>query len=62
MEQPTFTELIIDKYGMKDAKPSKTPVKMNSKLQKVSENSEVVDREQYQSAVGICIFVHHNTS
>ena len=61
MGQPTFTELILDKYEMKDAKLSKTPVNMNSKLLKASENSEVLDREQYQSAVGSLLYLSTRT-
>ena len=50
--QPTFTELILKKYGMEDAKSVKTPVDVNSKLLKATEDSELVDNGLYQSPVG----------
>jgi len=49
--QPTFTESILQKYGTSTAKPVKTPVSVNSKLLKASEESELVDQSLYQSAV-----------
>ena len=45
--QPTFTESILKKYGMEDAKPVKTPVNVNSKLMKATEDSEFVDKGLY---------------
>jgi len=41
--QPTFTESILRKYGMEDAKPIKTPVNVNSKLLKAMDDSELAD-------------------
>ena len=42
--QPTFTESILRKYGMEDAKPIKTPVNVNSKLLKATDDSELADQ------------------
>lgn len=41
--QPTFTESILRKYGMEDAKLIKTPVNVNSKLLKAMDDSELAD-------------------
>ena len=50
--QPTFTETILQKHGMGEAKSVKTPVSVNSKLLKSSEESETFNQNLYQSAVG----------
>ncbi len=36
--QPTFTELLLSKYGLSEAKPTKTPVNVGSKLLKATED------------------------
>ena len=59
--QPTFTESILQKYGMSDAKPVKTPVSVNSKLLNASEESELVDQSLYQSAVGSLLYLATRT-
>ena len=55
--QPTFTETILQKYGMGEAKSVKTPVSVNSKLLKASEESETFDQDLYQSAVGSLLYL-----
>ena len=55
--QPTFTEAVLRKYGMDDSKHVKTPVSLNCKLLKASEESEVVDQALYQSAVGSLLYL-----
>ena len=50
-EHLTFTKSIIKKYGIEDAKPVKTPITIISKLLKATEESELVDKGLYQSAV-----------
>ena len=55
--QPTFTETILQKYGMGEAKSVKTPVSVNSKLLKASEESETFDQNLYQSAVGSLLYL-----
>ncbi|SMN02585.1 hypothetical protein SPONN_1431 [uncultured Candidatus Thioglobus sp.] len=59
--QPTFTESILQKYGMCEAKPVKTPVCVNSKLLKASEESELTDQSLYQSAVGSLLYLATRT-
>ena len=50
--QPAYTASIIEKYGMKDAKPIATPVNTSIKLIKAKEGDELADMALYQSAVG----------
>ena len=52
MGQPTYTLDILNKFGMKDAKPVATPVASGTKLTKATENEELADLDLYQSAVG----------
>ena len=50
--QPAYTLNILEKFGLKDAKPVATPVCVGSKLVKTTESDELVDENLYQSAVG----------
>ena len=59
--QPTFTESVLQKYGMNVAKPIKTPVNVNSKLLNASEESELVDQSLYQSAAGSLLYLATRT-
>ena len=55
--QPSYTEAILQKFGMGDAKSVKTPVSANLKLLKASDESETVDQNLYQSAVGSLLYL-----
>ena len=59
--QPTFTEAVLRKYGMDESKYVKTPVSVNCKLLKASEECEVVDQGLYQSAVGSLLYLATRT-
>ncbi len=59
--QPTFTADILQKYGMDQAKATKTPVDVNSKLLKATDESELVDQCRYQSAVGSLLYLSMKT-
>ena len=59
--QPTVTESILRKYRMEDAKPIKTPVNVNSKLLKATDDSELADQSLYQSAVGSLLYLTTRT-
>ena len=59
--QPTFTESVLQKCGMNEAKPIKTPVNVNSKLLNTSEESELVDQSLYQSAVRSLLYLATRT-
>ena len=55
--QPTFTKSILKKYRMEEAKEVKTPVYVNTKLLKATEECELVDQRLYQSAVGSLLYL-----
>ena len=55
--QPTYTEAILQKFGMKKCKPLYTPVDVGSKLTKGTEDSEYIDKTHYQSMVGSLLYL-----
>ena len=59
--QPAYTESMLHKYGMVDAKPVTTPVESRSKLVKTTEECETVDQVLYQSAVGTLLYLSVGT-
>ena len=50
--QPVYTQDILTKFGMSEAKPVSTPVDTGTKLVKAMDDSSEVDQGLYQSAVG----------
>ncbi len=53
ISQPVYTEKILERFGMADSKPVRTPISPEAKLT-VCENPEnVCNQQQYQAAVGI---------
>ncbi|CAB4043194.1 Hypothetical predicted protein, partial [Paramuricea clavata] len=59
--QPTYTASIIKKYGMENCKPVETPVDLSSKLVSAMEDSELFNKEEYQSAVGSLLYLSSAT-
>ena len=59
--QSSFTESILLKYGMSEAKKVQTPVSINDKLLKATEECEVVDQALFQSAVGSLLYLAMRT-
>ena len=56
--QPVYTQNILEKFGMKDAKPVSTPVDVSSKLvTATAESSDSIDQDLYQSAVGSLLYL-----
>lgn len=55
--QPTYAEKVLQKYGMESAKSVSTPVEVNLKLMKATEESELVDQGLYQSIVGSLLYL-----
>ncbi len=60
-EKPTFTESILKKYNMQDAKPVKTPVNVILKLLKATEECDLVDQTLYQSVVRRLLYLSTRT-
>ena len=50
--QPGYTQRVLNKFGIVQAKPVLTPVDASAKLVKTVEDEETVDQVKYQSAVG----------
>ena len=55
--QQSYTESILKKFGMEDAKNIRTPVDTSTKLIKVNEEDTGVDQQLYQSAVGSLLYL-----
>ena len=55
--QPAYTQDILEKFHMTDAKPVSTPLDANSKLMNAADDSDTVDVELYQSAVGSLLYL-----
>ena len=49
--QPTYTEKVLSKFGMDNARPVETPVDPNSKLTKATDERELHNQAEYQLAV-----------
>lgn len=47
MSQTTYDKNVLDKFGIGNSKPVNTPVDINTKLVKHSDDSEVVDPKQF---------------
>lgn len=59
--QPTYVEKVLSKFGMDNARPVDTPVDPNSKLIKATDASELYNQPEYQSAVGILLYLSSAT-
>ena len=59
--QPAYTQKVLRKFNMENAKAVDTPVDASSKLVKMNEDSESTDREQFQSAVGSPLYMSTTT-
>ena len=57
ISQPAYTQDILEKFHMVDAKPVSTPFDASSKLMNAVDDSDVVDTELYQSAVGSLLYL-----
>ena len=55
--QPAYTQKVLRKFNMENAKPVDTPVDISSKLVKMNEDSESANQEQFQSAVGSLLYL-----
>uniref|UniRef100_A0A1X7SRM0 Reverse transcriptase Ty1/copia-type domain-containing protein n=1 Tax=Amphimedon queenslandica TaxID=400682 RepID=A0A1X7SRM0_AMPQE len=59
--QPTYTKQLLEQFNMSDAKATKTPVNPGVKLSKGIEDSEYIDADLYQSAVGKLLYLSTRT-
>jgi len=59
--QPAYTESVLQKFGMENSKPVRTPVDTGMKLVKATDDEECVDQKLYQSAVGSLLYLSVGT-
>ena len=59
--QQTYTTEILKKFQMENSKPVSTPTEHSTKLVKTSTESQLVDQEKYQSAVGSLLYLSTRT-
>ena len=59
--QPVYTHNLLQKSGMENAKPVKTPVDTCTKLVKATEDEKIFDQKLYQSAVGSILYLSVGT-
>lgn len=55
--QQSYTESILTRFGMQDAKPIRSPVDTSTKLVKGGDEDTCVDQQLYQSAVGSLLYL-----
>ena len=55
--QQVYTENLLRKFEMENAKPVATPVDNSTKLVKMTDSDKCVDQQQYQSAVGSLLYL-----
>ena len=55
--QPLYTEKVLDKLGMSDSKPVRTPVNPDIKLVQCENEDNVCDQKEYQAAVGSLLYL-----
>ena len=59
--QQTYSIEILKKFQMENSKPVSTPTEPGTKLIKASKESQLVDQETYQSAVGSLLYLSTRT-
>ena len=59
--QPTYAEEVLSKFGMDNVRPVDAPVDPNSKLIKATDESELHNQPECQSAVGSLLYLSSAT-
>ena len=55
--QEGYAQRVLQKFGMENSKPIRTPVDASLKLVKTTEDCENVDQVQFQSAIGSLLYL-----
>ena len=55
--QPSYTRNLLERFEMQDCKPVTTPTDASVKLQKASDEDELVDEQLLQSAIGRLMYL-----
>ena len=61
LDQEKYIESVIEKFGMQDSNPSRTPAENNLKLVKATESETLVDERLYRSLVGSLLYIAKQT-
>ena len=61
LDQESYIENVIEKFGMQESNPSKTPAENNLKLVKATESETLVDERLYRSLVGSLLYIAKQT-
>ena len=61
IDQPSYTEKILQKFGMYDCKPVSTPVNPDVKLVSSESPDEVCDQQMYQAVIGNLLYLSTKT-
>lgn len=63
LDQSSYIDDVLEKFGMKDCKPSKTPSDSNQKLSTsmVNQENSLVGKVPYQEAVGSLLYLTQST-
>ena len=59
--QPSYTEKILQKFGMHDSKPVSTPVNPDVKLVSSESPDDVCDQQMYQAVIGNLLYLSTKT-
>ena len=62
IRQPAYTESVLQKFGMENAKAIDTPADPRTNLVKATEKSESVDQQLHQSAVDSLLYLSNGTT
>ena len=57
IDQPSYTRNLLERFEMQDCKPVTTPVDASVKLQKATDEDELVDQQLFQSAIGRLMYL-----
>ena len=59
--QPSYTEMVLQKFGMNDSKPVNSPVNPDVKLVPCEDANEVYNQPMYQAVVGSLLYISTKT-
>ena len=55
--QPSYTQAVLQRFGLDHCKPAAIPVAQGTKLLKATEDSELFDATLYKPAVGMLLYL-----
>ena len=61
INQTAYASALLKRFNFENSKPVQTPMEPNVKLEKANENSNLCDKNLYQSAVGSLLYISMRT-